>query len=141
MLILAQTDTTVGFLSTNPQLINAAKKRPLSQDVLLTLAHFANLKYRVPKIHRAMVRRAKKTTFALGTHKAFRIVHDTSPHHQFLARMGGLYSSSANLHQRRFDPVYAYDTCDLIIEDARGLYEAPPSRMLRLGRTKVKSLR
>ena len=65
MIYLAQTDTTAGFLSKDEKEINKAKKRDLNTPCILTMAYFAELLcfVRVPKVHKNLVRRARKTSF------------------------------------------------------------------------------
>ena len=141
MLILAQSDTTVGFLSKDPQSINKAKKRPLNQSIIQTLPTLRSLHKRVPKKFRAKVRRSKQTTFILSPSFAFRIVDRDISHHSVLEHFEGLYSSSANENQKKFNRSYAFEQADLIIEDKRGFYEAPPSEMIKLGIKRQRSLR
>ena len=59
MIYLAQTDTTVGFLSQNLSEINAIKNRPLDQPCLITTAKFSELKnlVRVPNRFKNIVRK------------------------------------------------------------------------------------
>lgn len=143
MLILAQTDTTVGFISLSSECINRAKKRELSQKVLQTFPSFKLLKEvtRVPKKHRSFVRRAKKTTFVLANKKAFRIVDKESLHHSLVKSMGAIYSSSANETKKSFNE---YDAClqsDIIVKDRRGFYEAKASEMFKLSTSSKKRMR
>ena len=141
MLILAQTDTTVGFLSKDPQGINRAKKRPLNQAIIQTLPSLKSLHKRVPKKFRTLVRRSKQTTFTLSPSFSFRIVDSDNSHHSLLEHFQGLYSSSANENKKKFNRSYAFDQADLIIEDKRGLYEAPASEMIKLGIKRQRRLR
>lgn len=65
MLYLVQTDTTAGFLSKNFAEINRAKNRDLRMPCILTMAYFSELLrfVRVPKVHKNLVRKARKTSF------------------------------------------------------------------------------
>lgn len=65
MLYLAQTDTTAGFLSKDEKEINKAKGRALQTPCILTMSSFKELVslVRVPKAHKNLVRKAKKTSF------------------------------------------------------------------------------
>jgi len=143
MLILAQSDTTVGFISHSSECINKAKKRDLSQKVLQTFPSFKllNQQTRVPKKHRSFVRRAKKTTFVLANGIAFRIVDRESLHHSLVKSMGAVYSSSANETKKSFNE---YDAClqsDIIVKDRRGFFEAEASKMFKLSTKNKKRMR
>lgn len=65
MLYLAQTDTTAGFLSKDEREINKAKGRALQTPCILTMSSLKELVslVRVPKAHKNLVRKAKKTSF------------------------------------------------------------------------------
>lgn len=65
MLYLAQTDTTAGFLSKDEREINKAKGRALQTPCILTMSSLKELVslVRVPKTHKNLVRKAKKTSF------------------------------------------------------------------------------
>lgn len=65
MLYLAQTDTTAGFLSKDEKEINKAKGRALQTPCILTMSSLKELAslVRVPKAHKNLVRKAKKTSF------------------------------------------------------------------------------
>jgi len=101
--ILTQTDTTVGFLSTNPLKLAKAKKRDVNQPFLLCVDTFKKQKKlaRTPKKFRALVRRSKKTTFLYPNKKAIRVVNDNL-HNQLLKKFDFLYSTSANENQKVF---------------------------------------
>lgn len=142
LVFLAQTDTTAGFLSTSKERLNAIKKRPLHQKILLTMSSLSYLHHtgRIPKDHKRLVRRAKATSFVAPNGNAFRIVH--SPEHcQFLRYFGALYSTSANPTKQPFDLSWAIAQSDIIVLDSRGIYESAPSKILQLGRKKIKTLR
>ncbi len=141
MLVLAQSDTTVGFLSKEPERINKAKRRPEFQAVIETLPDLRSLKKRIPPKHRPRVRRMRHTSFAISSAYAFRVIDPACRHHRLLSQMGALYSSSANVHNRSFDIDYAMKTADLIVSDERGLAEKKSSKILRLGLNRLRSLR
>ena len=65
LLYLAQTDTTAGFLSKDEREINKAKGRALQTPCILTMSSLKELVslVRVPKAHKNLVRKAKKTSF------------------------------------------------------------------------------
>lgn len=141
MLFLAQSDTTVGFLSKEPEVINRAKGRRTSQAVIQTFPDFKSLSYRIPKKYRRRVRMMQKTTFVLSTDIAFRVVPFTQAHYKLLAKTGPLFSSSANAAAKTFDMVFAHARADVVVTDYRGLQEKRSSKMLRLGKTRLRSIR
>ena len=81
MLYLVQTDTTAGFLSKDFREINKAKNRDLQTPCILAMARFSELLnfVRVPKAHKNLVRKAKKTSFVYeksSLKKALQILND-----------------------------------------------------------------
>lgn len=67
------------------------------------------------------------------------IPKSSSLHSDFLAHFGGLYSTSANESGKPFSLEWAVQNADIIVIDS--LYEAKPSKIYKLGRTKAKILR
>ena len=65
LVYLVQTDTTVGFSSSNDEKLSVVKQRPKSKKILHTVDSFKTLQEhtRVPKKYRKRVRNSKKTTF------------------------------------------------------------------------------
>ena len=81
MLYLAQTDTTAGFLSKDEKEINKVKGRALQTPCILTMSSLKELVslVRVPKAHKNLVRKAKKTSFIYkktSTNKNFLNLND-----------------------------------------------------------------
>ncbi|MDR1976554.1 MAG: Sua5 YciO YrdC YwlC family protein [Campylobacteraceae bacterium] len=140
MVYLAQTDTTVGFLSKDAKLLNAIKNRAADKPCIVCAAAFGELNTRVPLKHKNLVRRAKKTTFILKNGFSFRLIKDGA-HAAFLRKTGWLYSTSANITGGAFDVDFAKSKADIVIEDDRGLYESKPSMILKLGNKRVKKVR
>lgn len=144
MLYLTQTDTTAGFLSKDFKEINKAKKRALNTPCILTTALFTELLdfVRVPKAHKNLVRKAKKTSFIYPNLKAFRVVK-TGKHSEFLRKFGYFYSSSANLHGKEFDEKTAkqitLENGGKIID--KKLFSRPASQIFKLSRTKKRKIR
>lgn len=147
MLYLAQTDTTAGFLSKDFEEINKVKKRALNTPCILTTALFAELLHfvRVPKAHKNLVRKAKKTSFIypkpLKT-MACRVV-TLGKHSEFLREVGYLYSSSANIHGEEFDENLAKKT---VLENGGKIIDEkffirPASRIFKLSRAKKVKIR
>ena len=165
MLFLAQTDTTAGFLSKSQAEINKAKNRALQTPCILTMAYFSELLslVRVPKVHKNLVRKARKTSFIYANSRnssdkalnlnaknsqdfkgglACRVVKD-SPHSEFLAKNGAFFSSSANLHGEKFNAQKArqitLENNGKIIDER--LFEGKPSRLILLSKTKKRKIR
>ncbi len=161
MLYLAQTDTTAGFLSKSQAEINKAKNRALQTPCILTMAYFSELLslVRVPKAHKNLVRKARKTSFvytnsrnssdkALNFSQGFkgdlacRVVKDSS-HSEFLAKNGAFFSSSANLHGEKFNAQKArqitLENNGKIIDER--LFEGKASRLILLSKTKKRKIR
>ncbi len=141
MIYLAQTDTTVGFLSENPKELQTIKPRN-NKPFLITTAHFDTLKKltRVPKKYKKIVRRSNKTTFVYPNNKAIRVIKK-SPHYNFLKNFDYLYSTSANKPNKNFEPNWAKNVTDLIVEDNRGLVEKKSSKIIKLSKKVKKRLR
>jgi len=139
---LAQTDTTVGFLSSSCQKLNLIKNRSSDKDCLITTTTFKTLKtlVRVPQKFKKEIRRTKKTTYIYPNKKAIRVVKD-SYHDSFLKNFDYLYSTSANKTNKNFDIEYALSKADIVVEDSRGFSENTPSRLIKLSKTLQKKLR
>ena len=141
-IFLAQTDTTVGFLSQDDTRLEQVKARLPGKQFLKVFADLNTYKAsggRVPSRHKASVRRAKKTTFIVKG-QAFRIAND-GHHHHFLKRYGWMYSTSANRSGHRYERDFCVANADIIVEDFRGLHESASSTIMRLGREKRRKLR
>jgi len=142
LIFLTQTDTTVGFLSKNPKILNIAKKRDENQKILKVVPSFKELKEetRVPKRFSRVVRYSKKTTFIYPNKDSFRVVFDAS-HKQFLEKFGSFYSTSANENKKSFDLDYAILQTDCIVEDSRGFFESSPSKIYKINSKTIKKIR
>jgi len=138
---LAQTDTTVGFLSQDDSRLGAIKMRDTSKPFLKVFSDFQTLKKhtRVPNPYKNWVRRAKKTTFIVKN-QAFRYVSDPA-HASLIAAHGWFYSTSANPSGGSYDSSFCAHNADWIIEDARGLSELSPSQIFKLGHHRLQKLR
>ncbi len=139
---LTQTDTTVGFLSADPQKLSIAKDRDANQPFLICVDTLKKLQKltRIPKIHKKKVRRTFKTSFLYPNKKAIRVIKE--PHHtKLLKEFDFLYSTSANKNKKQFEFNYAHSQANIIIEDHHGLYEGKASAILKLGKKKIQQLR
>jgi len=139
---LTQTDTTVGFLSQNREKLNIIKQRPVNQAVLREVDSLKTLKkfVRIPKKHRNLVRRAKKTTFIYPNKESFRVVKDEK-HLEFLSKFEWMYSTSANLHSQKFDESWARKAADIIVENKQGFFEGKASKIYKINSLKIKKIR
>jgi len=142
LIYLTQTDTTVGFVSTNPKLLSDAKKRDSNQPFLICVDSYLKLKQltRIPKMHKKRVRRARKTSFLCSNKKAIRVVKEPN-HARFLKQFNFLYSTSANKNKKQYDYAFAYSKANIIIVDERGLYEVSASNIFKLGKKNIHKLR
>lgn len=138
-IFLAQTDTTVGFLCSDLAKLSSIKGRPITTKTIQAVDSFATLKdnTHIPTKFKNLIRKSKKTTFIYPNGNSFRVVFKDSLHHEFLAKFGKLYSSSANFTQKKFDKSFAIESCDIII--GNDFIEATPSKIYKL--TKNKSIR
>jgi len=139
--LLAQTDTTVGFLSQNSLLLSKIKARDPQKPFLKIYPDMNTFKKhgRIPNTFKRRVRRSSATSYVVKE-KAFRVIHD--PIHRCIVKpYGWLYSTSANLSGHSFDREFAEHNADIVIEDRYGLHECPPSAIIRLGLKKIEKLR
>jgi tRNA A37 threonylcarbamoyladenosine synthetase subunit TsaC/SUA5/YrdC len=139
---LAQTETTAGFLSQNPDALACIKNRPEGKSFLISVDSLQTLKTftRVPKSHKNDVRRAQKTTFAYPCGLAIRVVKDEK-HLQFLQKLKWSYSTSSNPSGKGFDKTFATDKAEIIVFTCKGFFESTPSSIIKLGKRKKEKLR
>lgn len=141
LLFLAQSDTTLGFLSQDASKINLAKGRG-NQKVLIEVSSLSVLRTlsRIPQKHKNIIRRMQKTTFIYPKGQAIRIIRDPW-HLRFLSPMRWLYSSSANPTKESYNPSFAHQKADVIIQDKRGFFEGKPSRIYKINSCSLKRIR
>ena len=139
---LAQTDTTVGFLSKDFKKLNKIKNRSINKKILKEVDSLDTLKrfVRVPNEFKKRVRRAKKTTFIYSNGDSFRVVKDKN-HLEFLKKFKWMYSTSANLTGRSFDEKWARDVADVVVENKEGFFEGVPSKIFKVNNYKIKKIR
>lgn len=134
---LAQTDTTVGFLSQNIEKLNIIKNRAKGKQYLKVFSSFASINFRLPQKYKTFIRHSKKTTFIVKN-VAFRVVKDPK-HSRLIKKYRWLYSTSANKSGCSFDRDFCYTKADIIIEDDRGLHELSSSTIYKINnRRKIK---
>ena len=140
--ILAQTDTTVGFLSQDARRLALIKERPANKPFIQSfdsLQRYGSMGGRVPKKFKNRLRRSKAESFVINN-RAVRIV-SSGAHHLLLKQYGWLYSTSANAKGGTFERGFAQSHADIIVEDSRGLFEGKPSSIYRLNARQIKRLR
>jgi len=140
-LFLTQTDTTIGFVSQDPNKIDKAKKRKPNKHYIKVVNSLETLKSftRVPNKHKNRVRRAKRTTFIMPNGLSFRVVKDRE-HNLLLNRLKWVYSSSANLSGSGYDEGYAKDKAEVIISFSEQ-QNGQASKIYRLSQNNIRSIR
>ena len=141
-IILAQTDTTVGFLSQDALKLSGIKSRQPSKPFIKVYKNFKSLKLdkkRVPNTQKNRVRRLKKTTFIVKNF-SFRVSKD-SLHSSFLRQLQWNYSTSANESTKSFSRIFCEEKTDIIIEDKNRLFEGEASKLYKINNKKIKRLR
>jgi tRNA A37 threonylcarbamoyladenosine synthetase subunit TsaC/SUA5/YrdC len=140
--ILAQTDTTVGFLSQDARQLARIKERPADKPFIRSfdsLERYGRMGGRVPQKFKNRVRRSKAKSFVINN-RAVRII-SCGEHHHLLKHYGWLFSTSANAKGGSFEKGFALEHADIVVEDSRGLYEGKPSPIYRLNQKKIRRLR
>jgi tRNA A37 threonylcarbamoyladenosine synthetase subunit TsaC/SUA5/YrdC len=140
---LAQTDTTVGFLSSDGEKLSRVKQRSLSKKTLQVVDSFKTLKKntRIPNKYKSKVRRAKKTTFIYPNGLGFRVVPKEDLHHNFIKKFGKMYSTSANLTKQNFEREFALKNAEVILYTSIDFNETISSRIFKLTNKKEKKVR
>ena len=139
---LAQTDTTVGFLSQDANKLAAIKERDPSKPFIQSfdsLRTYTQMGGRVPHRFKNALRRSRNSTFVINN-RAIRIVSEGT-HHDLLSKHGWLYSTSANAKGKSFERDFAIHHTDIVIEDMRGLSEGQASTIYKLNNITRKQLR
>jgi tRNA A37 threonylcarbamoyladenosine synthetase subunit TsaC/SUA5/YrdC len=140
--ILAQTDTTVGFISQNEAKLYKIKSRKDSKPFLKVYSSFQEFLSsgnRVPHAKKNIVRRSKKTTFIVKN-RAFRIAKN-SLNSSILRNSTWHFSTSANEANKKFNREFCENKADIIIEDKNGLYENSSSSLIKINNNKRKKIR
>jgi len=143
LIYLAQTDTTVGFLSNDDKKLAIIKNRPDTKEILRVVDSFKTLKEhtRVPKQYRKLIRNAKNTTFIYPNGKSFRVVNKNSNHYNFIKKFGTIYSTSANKSGEKFNVEFAINRCDIMTISSKRYYESSSSSIINLGKIKLVKIR
>ena len=140
IVILSQTDTTVGLLSQDAKKLDEIKQRAKGKKYITALPSLKALKSRarVPKEFKKIVRRGKKITFIFPSGNSYRVIKDKT-HLLLIKRYGWLYTTSANLSGKELDLEFAKERADIIIYPLNP--NGKSSTIYRLGRAKLKKIR
>ena len=132
LVYLVQTDTTVGFSSSNDEKLSNIKQRPSNQKILKTLDSFVTLKEfaRVPKKFRKIVRNSSKTTFIYPNLDSFRVVKSESSFFDFIKKT-----------KKSFEYDFAFEKCDVEVISNVGFFETSSSKIYKLGKKRLKKIR
>lgn len=140
--ILAQTDTTVGFLSHDSQKLYSIKFRPQTKPFIKVYKDFRSFLSdgkRVANCRKNMVRRSKKTTFIINDF-SFRVAK-SELNSQILRDSSWFYSTSANRSGEKFSRDFCESKADIIIEDKGALLENSSSVIIKINSKKQRRLR
>lgn len=140
---LVQTDTTVGFSSSDDEKLSVIKQRPTTQKILQTVDSFQTLKEktRIPNRFKSKIRRAKKSTFIYPNGDSFRVVNQNSGYHGFLKKFSSTFSTSANLTKHAFELEFAQNNADVIVETKEGFSDTSSSSIYKISKSKIKKIR
>ena len=140
---LVQTDTTVGFLSSNDKKLSTIKQRDQNQKILQTVDSNKTLKQytRVPKKFRKLVRRSKNTTFIYPNNLGLRVVDNLSYHHSFISKFNCLYSTSANKHKEDYDEEFAISNVDIVVYSKNSFNISSESSIVKINKRMILKLR
>lgn len=142
MVILTQTDTTVGFISQNEKKLQEIKQRESSKPfikIYKDLKTLLEFKHRVPNKFKNRVRRSKKTSFIVKN-KAFRVDNNTLDS-KLLKDLSWHYSTSANERAKNFNREFCEKKTDIIIENKDGLRELSSSCVYKINNYKREKIR
>ncbi len=143
LVYLVQTDTTVGFSSSDDEKLSLIKKRPISQKILQTLDSFKTLKNktRIPKKFRKRVRNSNKTTFIYPNSDSFRVISSNEKFSLFIKKFNSLYSTSSNITGKSFDYSFAYENSDIVVFSKDEFSENISSSIYKINKKKIAKIR
>ncbi len=134
LVILTQTDTTVGFVSQNADKLYEIKSRDTLKPFIKVYTDFKSFLAcgnRIPHAKKNFVRRSKKTSFIVKN-RAFRVAK---------IPFSWVYSTSANESNQKFDRTFCEDKADIIMEDKRGFSEENSSTLFKINNSKEVKIR
>ncbi len=140
---LTQTDTTVGFLSSDDKKLASIKQRDIIKKTLRVVDSFKTLKThtRIPKNKRKLIRNSKFTTFIYPNNDSFRFVNKNCLHHKFIKKFGTLYSTSANVTNEKFNLEFAVEKCDIEVLNDVEYFDTHSSKILKITKNKLIKIR
>ena len=143
LVYLVQTDTTVGFSSSDDEKLSRLKQRPPTQKILQTVDSFKTLNQntRVPKKFRKQVRNSKKTTYIYPNKLSFRVISKESDFYDFIHKFNILFSTSANKTGKNYDKKFANETSDIIVETKNNFSETTASKIIKINKSSKNRLR
>ena len=143
LVYLVQTDTSVGFSSSNDEKLSHIKQRAKSKRILQTLCSFAllNQKTRVPKKFRKRVRNSNKTTYIYPNKLSFRVIQKNSSYYDFIFKFGALYSTSANLSTKIYEKDFAFEKSDIVLINKSEYCSLSSSRIFKVSKNSLKRIR
>ncbi|NQY21123.1 MAG: Sua5 YciO YrdC YwlC family protein [Campylobacteraceae bacterium] len=143
LVYLVQTDTTVGFSSSNDEKLSYAKRRNTNQKILQTVDSFKTLKNstRIPNKYKKMVRKAKLSTFIYPKGESFRVISQDSSFYDFINKFNILYSTSANLTKNLYDEKFAFENAEVLVTNDFGFNEMKASKIYKINNLMIKRLR
>jgi len=143
LVYLVQTDTTVGFLSSDNIKLSKIKKRPINQKILTVVDSFKTLKLkaRIPKKHKKFIRKSRFTTIIYPNLASFRVVDKNNSHNSFIKRFKYLFSTSANITKKDFDEEFAVNSSDIVLYTKDGFAQTKSSSIYKINKNKIKKVR
>jgi tRNA A37 threonylcarbamoyladenosine synthetase subunit TsaC/SUA5/YrdC len=140
---LVQTDTTVGFLSSNSTKLSHIKQRDFRQKILQETDSFHTLKKhtRVPNKFKKYIRRSKNTTFIYPNKNSFRVISQDSDHYNFIKKFNIIYSTSANKTKQPYDERFALDSSDVVVYTKDNFFISSGSKIVKVTNFKLKRIR
>jgi tRNA A37 threonylcarbamoyladenosine synthetase subunit TsaC/SUA5/YrdC len=143
LIYLVQTDTTVGFLSSDNEKLSLIKGRDKNKKILQVVDSFKTLqKYtRVPKSKKKFIRRSKLATYIYPNGCAFRVIDKNSSHHNFVNKFKCLYSTSANITGENFNKKFTYEKSEIILYEKKGFSQKSSSSIYKLTNGKLRKFR
>ena len=143
LVYLVQTDTTVGFSSSDDGKLSALKQRPPTQKILQTVDSFKTLNKntRVHKKFRKEVRNSKKTTYIYPNKMSFRVISKESDFYDFIHKHKILFSTSANKTGKKYQKEFANLCAEVIVEDKNNFFEIIVFKIIKINKTSKNRIR
>jgi len=143
MVYLAQTDTTVGFLSLDDKKLAKIKGRDPKQKTLQVVDSLKSLTniIRIPIKRKKQIRRSKKTTYIYPNGLSFRVVEKDHIHNNLIKKFSCIYSTSANKTKENFDVKFAFNSVNIILYTKDRFYQTQSSSIYKINKTKIKRIR